>query len=136
MRTDPNCSFCKIVKKEIPAEIIYEDDEFVAFLDINPSAKGHSLLIPKFHKHWWLDLSEEEINESFNTAKIIGMKLKKVLKSDFVRLNITGTDVPHFHIHLIPLNIGETNSMNDRFSYKEGETKDLSELIRKAEPQL
>jgi histidine triad (HIT) family protein len=130
MNTNPNCIFCKIAKHEIPAHIVYEDDDFIAFLDIRPSAIGHTLLAPKSHTKWWLDLSESEINQAFNTAKKVAIRLKDKIGADFVRLNITGRDVPHFHIHLIPLRMDQENSLSKTFEYKDGEAEALIEKIK------
>ncbi len=130
MKTDPNCIFCKIAKHEIPAHIVYEDDDFIAFLDNRPSAPGHTLLSPKSHTKWWLDLSENEINSSFNTAKKVSKKLKDATETDFVRLNITGRDISHFHIHLIPLRMGQENSLSKTFEYKEGEAEEIVKKIK------
>ena len=71
MKTNKNCIFCKIINKEIPAPIIYEDDKLFGFLDINPVTKGHSLLIPKEHHVWIHETPDEVIAESFVTAKKI-----------------------------------------------------------------
>ena len=131
MKTDPNCIFCKIIAREIPAEIVYEDNEHLAFLDINPSAPGHTLLIPKAHKQWWLELTHHESNSLFNAARKIGTSLKESLGSDFVRLNITGTDINHVHIHLIPLCISDKHSMNNRVGYDKTNPSRLSAKIRK-----
>lgn len=99
---DPNCIFCKIAKKEIPSELVYEDSEFVAFFDINPVAKGHTLLVPKDHYRWFTDLPDELYDKLFRKARDIANILKIEHGADFVRLGIVGKDVPHTHIHLIP----------------------------------
>lgn len=99
---DPNCIFCKIVHKEIPAEIIHEDDASVAFLDINPKAPGHTLLIPKDHHQWFYEVPEEAAHAWFTAAQTLGRKLKEEHGSDYVELKIVGIDIPHAHIHLIP----------------------------------
>lgn len=130
MKTDPGCVFCKIIKGEIPCHKVYEDEYFLAFLDIHPSAKGHTLLVFKDHTHWWTDLSDSEINISFNAAKKLSKKLKEKLNMDFVRLNITGRDVPHFHIHLIPLKLDQENSLSKTFLYQEGEAEEIAQKIR------
>ncbi len=97
-----NCIFCKIIKREIPADIIYEDDKFLGFLDIRPATKGHSLLIPKEHYEWIQDTPDRLISGTFITANKLIRKIKKALNSDYVQLVVVGKDVPHLHIHLIP----------------------------------
>ncbi len=100
--TDPNCIFCKIASKEIHSNFVYEDDKFVAFFDINPVAKGHTLLVPKEHFRWFTDIPSPLYEELFITAKKVADQLKADYKADFVRLGIVGKDVAHTHIHLIP----------------------------------
>lgn len=97
-----DCIFCKIVRKEIPAEIVYEDDFSIAFLDIHPKASGHTILIPKKHYRWFTDLPDTLSNNIFLAAKMLGQKLKNNYEADYIELSIVGIDIPHTHIHLIP----------------------------------
>jgi histidine triad (HIT) family protein len=103
-----NCIFCKIAAGEIPADKVYEDDKVVAFLDIHPKAPGHTLLIPKEHHRWFIDLPDNLSDDLFRSAKQVAKNLKDKYDADFVRLGIVGTDVPHVHIHLIPQKIHQT----------------------------
>jgi histidine triad (HIT) family protein len=100
-----NCVFCKIVAGEVPADKTFEDDTTLAFLDINPKATGHTLLIPKAHYPWFTDLPAELSAVLFRNASDVAKGLKKKYEADYVRLGIVGTDVPHTHIHLIPLHL-------------------------------
>lgn len=100
-----DCIFCKIASGDIPAEKSYEDDAFVAFLDIEPVSEGHTLLIPKKHYRWFYDMPDDEYSELFMKAKNLIPSLKDKYSTDYVKLGIVGTDVPHVHIHLIPKNI-------------------------------
>jgi histidine triad (HIT) family protein len=102
METEENCIFCKIGRGEIPAEVVYQDAHVVAFLDINPKAPGHTLVIPKAHYPWFYQLPDEESDFLFRAAKKIAQDLKEKNNADFVRLSIVGTDVPHVHVHLLP----------------------------------
>ncbi len=111
-----DCIFCKIVSGEIPAKKTYEDDKTIAFLDIHPKAPGHTLLITKDHHRWFLDVPDETYTELFKVAKKLGLQLKNDYDADYVRLGIVGTDVPHVHVHLIPLKLQTT------------ENKDLNEI--------
>lgn len=97
-----DCIFCKIVKGEIPASKIYEDEEFFAFLDINPVTKGHSLIIPKQHFEMMDNTPDDVIERIFLLAKKFMMKMKENFDCDYINLDIEGIQVPHFHIHLIP----------------------------------
>lgn len=102
---EPDCIFCKIATGEIPAQKTYEDERFVAFLDIAPKAPGHTLLIPKEHYRWFYDIPDREYIDLFLTAKKIIPEMKARYKTEYVKLGIVGTDVPHVHIHLIPKNV-------------------------------
>ena len=97
-----NYSFCKIVRGEIPTHATYENEFVIAFPDINPSAPGHHLVIPKEHHHWFYEVPGEIANEWFSAAQMLGLKLKEDHGADYVELKIVGIDVPHTHIHLIP----------------------------------
>lgn len=103
-----DCSFCKIIKQEIPCEKIFENEKFLAFLDINPMHVGHTLLIPKKHTDYIFDMSDKELNEFFLTAKKISFLLKKAIGKEKVGLVVEGFLVRHAHIHLIPINPGES----------------------------
>ncbi len=105
---EENCIFCKIAKKEIPSTVVYEDEFSMAFLDINPIVPGHTLLIPKDHYQWFIDLPNELYIKVFQNAKDLAIKLKQEYKADYVRLGIVGTDISHTHIHLLPLKLSES----------------------------
>ncbi len=95
-----NCIFCKIIKKEIPAEIVYEDDDFLAFLDINPRSAGHTLLIPKKHYRWVWDIPNA--GSFFEIVKKIAVAQKKAFNQDIVQGKIEGKEVPHAHFWIFP----------------------------------
>lgn len=97
--------FGKIIRGEIPATKVYEDEHFLAFLDINPVTKGHTLLIPKIPYGRIQMVPDEDIAKIFITAKKLVLTIIKALPCDYVQLEVVGKDVPdHFHIHLIPRN--------------------------------
>ena len=96
-----DCIFCKIVKGEIPCHKIYEDDNFFAFLDINPISHGHTLLIPKIHYRWVYDVLE--FGEYWQVAKKITLAIKNCsLNPEYVSFLTMGKEVEHAHIHIIP----------------------------------
>lgn len=102
-----DCLFCKIAKKEIAAEVIYEDKETMAFLDIQPRAPGHTIVISKVHSENILDLNNENIGPTFLTVKKITGILKNALEADGFTIGInhgrvSGQAVDHLHIHIIP----------------------------------
>ena len=94
------CIFCKIVNKEIPSYKVYEDNDFYAFLDINPLAPGHVQVIPKKHYRWVWDL--KNIGEYFKIVQKIALAQKKAFGVDIVRSQIYGEEVPHAHIWVYP----------------------------------
>ena len=95
-----DCIFCKIVKGEVPSYKVYEDENFFAFLDINPRNPGHTLVIPKKHYRWVWDVDDS--CGYFETVKIVANALKKAMNTKYVVSGIAGKEVPHAHIHLIP----------------------------------
>ena len=102
--------FQKIIDREIPADIVYEDDISMAFLDINPVTKGHTLLISKNPYPWMTDVPDDLVGKLFIKAKQIMIVMKEQLGCDFIHVGVVGTDVPHFHVHLIPRFIKEDKS--------------------------
>ena len=94
--------FTKIIKGEIPCHKIYEDDTTLAFLDINPAAEAHTLVVPKKQVEFVWDLDDEEYKALMNTTKKIARHLRRVSEKPFVGEMVVGVDVPHAHIHLIP----------------------------------
>ncbi|MCF7798791.1 HIT family protein [Candidatus Woesearchaeota archaeon] len=97
-----NCIFCKIVTGDIPATKVYEDEHFIAFLDINPVAKGHTLLIPKKHYPEVFDFPKEVSEAHFPTIQKLESALKQALGARKIVLAVWGDDVAHAHTHLIP----------------------------------
>jgi histidine triad (HIT) family protein len=100
----PDCIFCKIIKKDIPATLVWEDEKFLAFLDVRPVNPGHLLLIPKEHIAYIFDIPQPLYNELFETAKVLSTPLQKAMSSVKVGLVVEGFGVPHAHVHLIPIN--------------------------------
>ena len=97
-----DCIFCKIIKKEIPSHKIHENEKFLSFLDIYPVSHGHILIIPKEHIVWMQDASDEIVSDIFKLCKKLMIAIKKAMNCDYVQLAISGIDISHFHIHLIP----------------------------------
>jgi histidine triad (HIT) family protein len=124
-----NCIFCKIVKKEIPASIIYEDQNFLAFLDIQPVSDGHILIVLKKHIVWMQDTDDETIAEIFILAKKLMLAIKKGIKCDYVQVSVVGKDVPHFHIHLIPRYFGDGLPQFPTKKYVKEEAEEIAKKI-------
>jgi histidine triad (HIT) family protein len=107
-----SCIFCRIIRGEIPSYKIYEDERTLAFLDINPSAPGHTLIIPKAHVTHLEDLSEEDAQALFNTLHRLvgGIQAAMEAPSSTIGINNgpeSGQEVPHVHIHVIPRTRGD-----------------------------
>ncbi len=102
--------FTKIIKGDIPAYKIAEDDKHLAFLDIRPLAPGHTLVIPKKETDYILDLKDEELSELMLFSKRVGRAIESVVDCERIGISVVGLEVPHVHIHLIPIN--EVNDMN------------------------
>lgn len=101
-----DCIFCKIVGGEIPSTKIWENDEFFAFLDINPVNPGHTLLIPKKHEDYLFELPDEEYVKIFKKAKELAGPIKHAMGAKRIGVIVEGFLVNHVHIHLIPLHAG------------------------------
>ncbi len=122
MKQDTNCIFCKIVKRIIPANIVYEDDNFIAFLDINPQSPGHTQIIPKEHYRWVWDVPNA--GEYFEVAKKIALAQRKAFNTDFILSRIVGDEVHHAHIWVFP----NREVMGDKKDF-EGNMKKLVENL-------
>lgn len=94
--------FTKIIKGEIPSHKVYEDDQTLAFLDINPVAEGHVLVIPKVQVEFVWDLEPSDYQALMSTVQKVAKRLRKVIAKPYVGEMVVGVDVPHAHVHLIP----------------------------------
>ncbi|MBI5072916.1 HIT family protein [Candidatus Woesearchaeota archaeon] len=126
-----NCIFCKIAKGEIPCNKIYEDNEYLAFLDINPVNKGHTLVIPKKHFRWVYDVPEQ--GKYWTIAQKISQEMVKKIPAMFVHAVTWGEEVHHAHIHLIPRYeddgiIGFPDFKNKK-TFSQEEMKEIAEQI-------
>lgn len=100
----PDSIFTKIIKGEIPCHKVYEDELTFAFLDINPTQPGHTLVIPKKQVEFLWDLSDEDYNAVMATAKKLASHVRQVLGTKYVGVKVIGEEVPHAHVHLLPFN--------------------------------
>ncbi len=122
-----DCVFCKIVKGEIPCHKVYEDEDFLGFLDINPKVEGHSLLIPKRHYRWVYDVPD--FGRYWETVKKLALAAKKVLKAEFITFLTHGLEVPHAHIHIMPRKKGEYEFVPSVKSFSKEELEKIAEKI-------
>lgn len=96
--------FTKIINGEIPCYKVAETDEFLAFLDINPNAKGHTLCIPKKEVDKIFDLDEGTYNGLMQFSRRVALAMREVIPCERIGMSVIGLEVPHVHVHLIPLN--------------------------------
>ena len=119
--------FTKIINGEIPCYKIAENDDFFAFLDINPNAKGHTLVVPKKEVNKLFDLDEVTYNGLMHFSREVALAIEKAVPCKRIGMTVIGLEVPHVHVHLIPL-----HSMNDiDFKHKVSLSKEEFEVIAK-----
>jgi len=117
--------FTKIISGEIPCYKVAETEDFLAFLDINPNAKGHTLCIPKKEENKIFDLNENDYIKLMKFSRKVAKAIEKVIDCKRVGMTVIGLEVPHVHVHLIPL-----NTMEDaRFIQKQQLTPDEFKTI-------
>ena len=124
-----DCIFCKIGRAEIPHDRFYEDENFLAFLDINPVNEGHTLIIPKKHVVWMQEADDETISEIFQLTKKIMLGMVKALGCNYVQVSVVGKDVAHFHIHLIPRFLNDYFPLHPTKKYKDNEAKEVAQKL-------
>ena len=129
------CIFCKLINGEIPANKIYEDDSVMAFLDIAPVNKGHTLIIPKQHHEDIFDIPEELLTHISSTAKKLTPAIIKGVKAEGVNLTqnnkkAAGQVVFHYHLHIVPRFSDDGLELWPGNSYTDGEAEELAEKIK------
>src|SRR3989344_2504692 len=107
---EQECIFCKIAKGEIPAMKVYEDENFLAFLDIHPMGPGHTQVIPKKHFRWVWDVPNA--SEYFEIVKKVALAQQKAFNTEMIRSQIFGDEIPHAHIWVWPNDESVGNKMN------------------------
>jgi len=122
--------FTKIINGEIPCYKIAEDENFFAFLDINPNAKGHTLCVPKKEVDKILDLDEETYLRLMAFSRKIGKAIEATVQCKRVGMTVIGLEVPHVHVHLIPLNNMSNATFQSKVSLTKEEFEKVAEDIR------
>lgn len=127
-----DCIFCKIASGEAPAYKIYEDDEFVAFLDIFPVSRGHVQVIPKEHYRWVWDVPN--VGKYFEIGRKIALAQKKVLHTDYVQAFVAGDDVPHAHVWIVPVDqaAGGRIHKDGSYPFNKEEAPELARYLSEA----
>lgn len=122
--------FSKIVAGKIPCYKIYEDQNHLAFLDINPFALGHTLVIPKKEVNKIYDLSLEEYQNLMGVVYKLSKVIEKAISCKRVGLTVLGLEVPHAHVHLVPLNTEDDMNIHNKLKLTEKEFLDIAEKIK------
>jgi histidine triad (HIT) family protein len=136
---DESCIFCKIVRKQAPASIIYEDESVMVFLDIRPLNLGHTLVIPKAHYVDIFDTPVNQLSQVHTVAKQVSAAIKKATKADGISIiqqnsKAAGQDIFHFHVHVVPRFEGQ--KLPSFSALKEVERAKLDEMAKKIRRQL
>ncbi|SNR17129.1 HIT family protein [Tenacibaculum jejuense] len=123
--------FTKIIQGEIPSYKVAEDEKHFAFLDINPNAKGHTLVVPKKEENKIFDLSEEEYSDLMSFSYRVAKALEKAITCKRIGMSVVGLEVPHVHVHLVPLNAMEDIQFTKKEKLTNEEFISLAEEISK-----
>ncbi len=135
-----DCIFCKIIDGEIPAVKVLDEELVIAFMDINPSSKGHMLVVPKRHAENIFEIPESDLAATIKAVKICAKAVKEVLNAEGItvlQLNGKASDqiVPHFHIHIIPR--WENDGLPvSTWEMKKGDMKEIQEIARKVKEYI
>ena len=124
--------FTKIINGEIPCYKVAEDDEFIAFFDINPNAKGHTLCVPKQEISYLFDMDDAHYLRLMTFSKYIAKALEKVVPCERIGVAVVGLEVPHVHVHLIPINEMKEMTFQHKVKLTDEEFKALAQKVREA----
>jgi len=125
--------FTRIINREIPAHIVAEDERYIAFLDINPLTIGHTLVVPKKEVDYLFDLDDDTLGGMNVFSKKVAVAIKKAIPCLRIGVEVIGLEVPHAHVHLIPMNRTEDlNFMRPKLKPTKEELTEVAEKIRKA----
>lgn len=123
--------FTKIINREIPAHIIAEDDDYIAILDINPLVLGHCLVIPKQEVDYIFDLDDALLSGLMTFAKKVARALKKSVSCKRIGVAVIGLEVPHTHVHLVPMHsMQDINFTQPKLNPSKEELKEVEEVIK------
>ncbi|MDG2289888.1 MAG: HIT family protein [Flavobacteriaceae bacterium] len=124
--------FSRIIARELPAYILAEDEQHIAFLDINPNALGHTLCVPKKEVDKLFDLSATAYQDLMMFSRSVAAALKQVVSCKRIGLTVIGLEVPHVHVHLIPLNAMEDATFKKKVTLSKEEMQNLTQQISAA----
>ena len=121
--------FSKIISGELPSYKVAEDDRFLAFLDVNPNAKGHTLCIPKMEINKIFDMDEEHYLSLMQFSRKVAKALEKTVECKRIGMAVIGLEVPHVHVHLIPLNEMDEMRFTNKVKLEKEEFVELARAI-------
>ncbi len=121
--------FTKIINGEIPCYKITENDDFIAFLDVNPNAKGHTLVVPKKEVNKLFDLETETYNKLMSFSRKVAIALEKAIPCKRIGMSVIGLEVPHVHVHLIPLQSMEDIQFNKKEKFSNEKMQEIAVSI-------
>ena len=125
--------FTKIINREIPGYIVAEDEHYIAFLDINPLVIGHVLVVPKKEVDYIFDINDDILAGLMLFAKKVAVAVKKVVPCKRIGVAVIGLEVPHTHIHLVPMNsMGDINFTRQKLSPSKDELAEVTEKIKQS----
>ncbi len=122
--------FTKIINGEIPSYKVAENDDFLAFLDVNPNSKGHTLCIPKKETDKIFDIDENEYLELMRFSRKVAIALEKTISCKRIGMAVVGLEVPHAHVHLIPLQTMDDMRFQNKVKMSDAEFKELASKIK------
>ncbi len=139
MKFDDNCIFCKIVQKQAPSSIIYEDDYVMAFLDIRPVNEGHALVVPKEHYEGIYDIPSELLGKVHEASKKVALAVKQAVKAEGISIiqqneRAANQDIFHLHVHVIPRYSGQKMKSFHELQIVDG--KQLDSTAAKIKPYI
>lgn len=137
-----SCTFCRIIKGDLPSWKVFEDDRTIAFLDINPLSRGHTLVVPKIHVSWVQELGEEDSRYLFRAVRLLVGKVQAATRAPACNVGInngpeSGQEVSHLHVHIIPRFSGDGGGsilsvISKRPKISKGEMAEIHQAIREA----
>lgn len=122
--------FTKIINGDIPCYKIASDDRFFAFLDINPLSEGHTLVVPRIEEDYIFDLDSHQLGDLFRFAQVVADKIKRSMGCKRVAIVVLGLDVPHAHVHLIPMNsMADVDFSKDKLKLSQAQFQEIRDKI-------
>ena len=123
--------FTKIINREIPANIVAEDDSYIAFLDINPLREGHTLVVPKKEVDYIFDMDHQSLAGLFSFAKRVARAIEAAVECNRIGISVIGLEVPHAHVHLVPIDsMDDINFSNMKLSFSREEMAKMADKIK------